>query len=83
MDDIEYTEQKVFHVQLKNGHYFDFGNCSAVRDVRYEKNHLIITSNDRIRAVFDISEIAYAASMIMYFDWNTMKLLDKPPKKEP
>lgn len=82
MDDIDYTEQKVFHVQLKNGHYFDFGNCSAERDVRYKKNHLIITSGDRIRAVFDISEIAYATAMIMYFDWNAMKLSDKPPKKE-
>lgn len=87
MDDIKVTEQKVFHVQLKNGHYYDFGGCTARRDVRYENNHLIITTKDRftskerIRAVFDMSKVAYAVTTMMYFNWDTMTLTDKPPKE--
>lgn len=50
-----------FHVELKNGHFFDF----LGGDRRLQNDHIIITLNGEFIAAFDLSEVAFAAKVRM------------------
>ena len=69
-----YSKREVFHIQLKNGHYFDYYPISSV-DVKYENERIIIRQNGKFSALYKLSEIAYMSKMEMYFDWDTLRLV--------
>lgn len=69
-----YSKREVFHVQLKNGHYFDYYPISSV-EVKYENDRIIIRQNGKFSALYNLSEIAYMSSMEIYFDWDTLRLV--------